>query len=833
LARTALIILALAVFPAVCDFARGADANAPTAASQPAKDAASAASQPQGVPEDFQFLHPELDVPELSEYTHSGANDVRDILVAGGEFFVATGKGIARCRRDANAAKLVAEYYVSSGLPSDNVFRLKADGDGGIWALCEGGAGFLERDGRKWQAFTEKNGLAPGSVTNMAISPDGRRVWVTSTGGLAVMTLGNPRWKTYPVRNPIDVMPSPDGKRAWCRRKIVSACACGRHVLTSQLDLSTGKWTDVPDSGKCSHVAPAPAFFCKVANRLWLSGGFAPPLLYDPASGKTRTWPSEPNWEKIGAGNVVVYTEWFGQMLPFDDDSGRMWFATTAGLWVYDPRNDSWKIHRLLEDPDCGQARLARTGNGKTIYWSCDGAIASFDIAGDRWTNIWKQKDESYGEGRQELLLTPDEKYLWLVTSREIDVVDVQTKDSAQLTDRVAPGLSRPELVQFDPAGKVALVGTPRGVVMCDYAGKVLARTGRTACPIAEKVARFVFSPDCGEVWCIQQDNGGWQSTAAVLYPKLKTWEEVPDPRMERRINDVAFSLDGNTTWLSITPDANSRGLLERTRADRQWKPARLPMWEHYSEIKRLWLSPNGQELWLNEDYGCGLFRIKLAGKQVSQYVKSDVRQEKVEKHHALFGDVVKDLIFTPDSRYAVCSASDSGKDGLTLIDLKTGEPESFPIDGDVDSIFLSVYFRTVVCNVQGHSEFMYFDIETRKWVGGERKAPAAATQAATADRIEAIRLSVHAAAKKAGMSVAELAVTTLGRYVICQLKSEKGHTSICLFDPKTKSLSTVLELGSAEVTAMGIAVNGTVWFAAGGRIISVDSNTGKVSEFD
>lgn len=826
---TALIVLSFAALPGVCCRARGADANAPAAASQ---SASQPATQPADNENDFQFLYPEQDVPELSEYTHSGANDVRDILMARGEFFLATGKGIARYRQDANAAKVVAEYYISSGLPTDNVFRLKADGDGGIWALCEGGVALLEKGGSKWRSYTEKNGLAPGSVTNLAISPDGGRVWVTSTGGLAVLTIVNPQWKTYPVRNPIDIMPSPDGKRVWCRRKIVSACMCGRHVLTSQLDLSTGKWTDVPNSGNCSGSAPEPTFFSKATNSLWLAGWYKPPLLYDPASGKTKTWPSAPNWEKLGAGNLVLYEDWFGQMLPFDDGSGRMWFATTAGLWVYDPRNDSWKIHRFLEDPGCGQAKLARTGDGKTIYWSCDGAIATFDIAGDRWTNIWKQKDESYGEGRQELLLTPDEKHLWLVTSQEIVVVDVQTKDSARLGDKEAPGLSRPELVRFDPAGKVALVGTPRGVVMCDYAGRILARTSRTSCPISENVARFVFSPDCSEVWCIQEDNGGSQSAAAVLYPKQKRWEEVPDPRMEKRINDVEFSQDGNTTWLSITPDANSPGLLERTRADRQWKPTSLPMPEYYSEIKRLWLSPNGRELWLYDD-GCGLLRIKLAGKQVSQYVKSDFRQRKVEKHHALFGDYVKDLIFTPDSRYAVCSASDGGKDGLTLIDLKTGQPESFPIDGYVDGIFLSVDFRTVVCNVQGHSEFMYFDIETRKWVGGERKAAAAATEPAKPDRIEAIRLSVHAAAEKAGMSVAQIAMTTLGRYVICQLKSEKGHTSICLFDPKTKSLSTVLELGSAEVTAMGIAVEGTVWFAAGGRIISVDSNTGKLSEFD
>ncbi|MHC4715844.1 MAG: hypothetical protein ACYS5V_02645, partial [Planctomycetota bacterium] len=208
------------------------------------------------------IIDPDGTVPELGRFTHSGANDIRDILLVDGGFLVATGKGTVRYALKADGPALVGEYFHTDGLPSDNCFLLKLDAAGGVWALCEGGVGFLAKGAREWAAFSGSNGLPPGTVTSLQLSPAGGRVWVTTTGGLATASVGTRRWQAYPARNPIDVFVSPDETKVWSRRLLPSRCGCGRHILTSQLDLQSGTWSDVPDSGNCSHVAFRPAHFC-------------------------------------------------------------------------------------------------------------------------------------------------------------------------------------------------------------------------------------------------------------------------------------------------------------------------------------------------------------------------------------------------------------------------------------------------------------------------------------------------------------------------------------------------------------------------------------------
>jgi dipeptidyl aminopeptidase/acylaminoacyl peptidase len=330
-------------------------------------------------------------------------------------------------------------------------------------------------------------------------------------------------------------------------------------------------------------------------------------------------------------------------------------------------------------------------------------------------------------------------------------------------------------------------------------------------------VTRFVFAPDGSEVWCVQEDGGGSRQPAAVLYPKEKHWEEIPAPRTGRTFHDVVFSKDGETTWLAIRPDdQGNRGLLERTRYDRRWVPIRAKMPEHYSSITKLWLSPKGDELWLNND-GSGVLRVKLATGGVSQYVKSDFRRDRVEKHYLLVEDYAQDLAFTSDGKYVVCSARGGGNYGISLIDLRTGQSHSFLTEHEVRAMTVSPDGRTVLCEMTGARAPALLD--TRASDVAEPSAEGAY------DALEEL-------AEKRGLWVLEAAGPPKGPALVCLL-SNGDDVGIYLFTPAAKSLKLLKSVGTAKVTAMDLGPQGLVWAALPGSIISVDPATGALTEFD
>jgi len=503
-----------------------------------------------------------------------------------------------------------------------------------------------------------------------------------------------------------------------------------------------------------------------------------------------------------------------------------MWFATNAGMWAYDPRDDKWEIRRLVDEPEYGQVLMARTRDKKTIYWAHERIVAAYDVTRRKWTELWK-KDSSYYEGAQRFFLSPDERYVWRVHSEGVFVGNLKTNGFVKLTDKDSPGLGSLQVVQFHTTAKRALVGTPRGVVICDYSGKVKTSINRSSCPLTNKVVRFVFAPDGGEIWCIQETPRGFTQSAVVLYPDNKRWEEVPEPKTRGWFYDVIFSKDGKTTWLSVSRNSQEgRGMLERTRDDRRWAPIRIPMPENYTRIARFWLSPKGDELWLEP--GSGLLRVKLATKDLSQYAKSDFRGKKVQKHFPLIAEYVRDLVFTSDGRYAVCSASSGKTNGITLIDLKSGKSQDFQTKDEVTKMSVSADQNRITCEIRGRKPPVALDIKQRKLIAvGKEPAPSTSIPA---DRI---RDSLKALARKAGLLLVSSAESADDRHVVCELASQNGQSSIQLFDAKTKSLTKLKDIGSASVTAMQLGPNGIVWTALPGCVISVDARTGKLSVFD
>lgn len=660
------------------------------------------------------FLDPEADLPELQGFMQSGPNDVRDIAVVDNGFLVATGAGIIRYRYSGDVPQATFVYTSQHGLPTGNCYLLQRDANGGIWAHCQGGVGYLAPGIDRWRTFTDKNGLAPGNATNVALSPDGRRVWVSSAGGLSTALVLDQRWQAFPRKNLIDVFVHPTEDVVWCRKLIRSACMCGRHVLTTQFTLRSREWRDIPKSGNCSPAAPIPACFSDGV--LWLSGGCDPPLLYDPRKNATRSWPRQPNWERITDGNVVVYSDCFGTMAPATNEHAGVWFATGAGLWQFDSKKDRWQGHLRNNKPGWGQALLAESSDGKALYWACEGTVASYDVLNEKWTDLWHVSDESYGKGRHSLALSPDGRTLWLIGLGGIMVGEIASRKAFMLSDADEPGLTAGKFVRFDPSKRLALIATPQGVVCTDYDGKPRYALTRSAAPIVHRVSRFAFAPDGSEVWCLMVDEGGFPMPPAVLLPRQNRWEVVPDPRTSGWFFCMAFSKDGKTVWLSRRQgDKEHPELVQRKPGNTRWKPFAARMPKEYSTIERLWVSPKGDELWMASG-GSGLLRVKLASGEVTQYVKSDFRRHDVATHYTLAEDNVHDLVFAARGRIAVCSAGGGGNEGITRIDLETGKATNYPVPNrSIEKLVRSPDDRTVWC-IFNNSLLWAFDVQTACW---------------------------------------------------------------------------------------------------------------------
>jgi signal transduction histidine kinase/ligand-binding sensor domain-containing protein len=82
-----------------------------------------------------------------------------------------------------SAAERVRRFAVPAELPSEWVWALAEDPQGGIWIGTE--AGLVRFDGRSFQRFSKSDGLPSDFVTSLMLGPDGA-MWVGTTGGVVV-----------------------------------------------------------------------------------------------------------------------------------------------------------------------------------------------------------------------------------------------------------------------------------------------------------------------------------------------------------------------------------------------------------------------------------------------------------------------------------------------------------------------------------------------------------------------------------------------------------------------------------------------------------------------
>ncbi len=821
--------------------------------SQTEEDKQSPQTQPAATQDDEdtagykKFLDEDADFEWLHRYPISGANDIRDILVVDYSFFAATGKGLAKYTFTDGGFKLAAEYTTADGLPSNNCIQVKADAAGGVWVWCQGGVGLLAKGADKFVGFTQENGLGVSSLTGMEISPDGKTVWVTAIEGLAAANIADLKWRQFPAKNVLDVLVSPKGDKAWYRRLMGSQCMCGTHVVSYQLDVATGTSTEIPLSGSCSHVGPKPVYFCPETSRLWLSNCYEPPLLYDPAENQTTTWPLEPRWEiretsKKGY-TTVLYDDWFGQMLPFADGSSKMWFATNAGLWQYDPSSDDWQIHRITDKPGCGNALLIRTSDAKTIYWACEKSVAKYDISDSRFTLLYESDEDIANMNRNApLYLSPDEKYLWWPGTSEIMVGDLESNKFVSFGSKDQSGLECSGVIRFMPTARLALIATPRGVVVAQYDGRPQSVLRRSDCPIAYKVTDLLFNPDGSEVWCMMKDSHGFQQPAVVLHPESGKWEEIPDPQSGRGFNQVLFSEDGKTSWLLLDNYPDSP-ILERTAQNKQWRPINTKMPEYYL-AEKAWLSPDEKELWV-DNVGCGLLRVIRDTDEVTQYTNEDFRQIKGVAHFTLVGDYVNDLVFTYDGKYAICSAAGGDNNGITIIDRETGQSINYPTEWDVDELHLEDDGKTL-CFRSGYAMSpKVFDIETRKWLDEAPEKPTSAsnkepTEELTDENSEYLaRWDEYDAASNAFYELLEKDEDIhcweddIEHRRITYVRQTPNGSSMYIFGYKEKVGKKLVDIDLPDEYLMEAGPDGRVWFTIPGGLMSVNPDTGEVKRYE
>lgn len=239
--------------------------------------------------------------------------------------------------------------------------------------------------------------------------------------------------------------------------------------------------------------------------------------------------------------------------------------------------------------------------------------------------------------------------------------------------------------------------------------------------PIRHCVTQFRFSKDETETWCMAGWSGvrrGDDRGRALVYDRhSKSWMDMPLPTDPAVFHDVAFSGDGKTTWIAMSSD-DDRGLRVRQRktGSTEWH-ALDHMPEHYSVVEKFWLSPDARELWMYTS-GCGLIRSVQGTDKIIQYVQSDVRQFDQIRHATLIADYVYDLVFTSDSRYAICAAMGGDDYGITKIDLDSDKSKDFPVSDAIhfEQLVIAPNNKHVWC-IGNNSYLWCFDIESETWI--------------------------------------------------------------------------------------------------------------------
>jgi hypothetical protein len=97
--------------------------------------------------------------------------------------------------------------------------------------------------------------------------------------------------------------------------------------------------------------------------------------------------------------------------------------------------------------------------------------LARYDVEKDKWEKLWDI--EGWFSNDCKPLLSPDEKYLWMMGDYGVFVGNLLTKQHKLISFEAVGDIGEAKMVRFDARHGAALIAYPRGLVCTDYSGKV------------------------------------------------------------------------------------------------------------------------------------------------------------------------------------------------------------------------------------------------------------------------------------------------------------------------------------------------------------------------
>ena len=772
-----------------------------------------------------------------------GPHEITDIATIDNGFLLASGTGISRWRYEEGVPRYQEAILREDGASLGPCRKLLKDGKGGVWTYGINGVGYLAKGKKTPQWFVFK-----GDIRGMALSPDGKRLWIVGSGGIATTPTENIQWRVFKKDNLLDIAIHPSKDMAWCRQMV-----CPRNTSpyykTFRFDLSTEQWFLAPASERYPYIGPRFAIFNKANDWAWFSSGVNPPSAVNLKTNETHFWPCEPLWKRVKK-RCVCYSDYLGQIIPTSDETGDIWCASGVGVWRYISAEDHWQGYKQFENPVSGKPKLVQSHDGRTLYWSCDGNVAAFDIETRTWRPLWNVHKESHEEADDPLMLSPDGKMLWQTGPWGVAVGDPERHTARVLNDDVVMGLSEAKFVRFDEGQKLAIIATPRGVAVTNYHGMPQVTLTNPSPHVQHKVVDIRFSPDGNEVWCLTEDSSGSSMPAHVYFSKTRKWQMVPESESKGYFFDVAFSKDGQTVWLSCRRwDVNKPLLLQRVSGTTQWKPLDVKMPEWFDNVEKFHLSPDGKELWMTT-FGDGVFRANLADCKVTHYREEHYHHYDYVTEKPLVGDYVKDLAFVRKGTMVLCAAGGGGEEGLSLIDRKTNSVTNLPLGriSSIEEFRVEPDDRTVKC-IFNNGCSRKFDTKEKKWLG---KGPVGVDEEGMLggyfhepdplliEGNRVLKSTPHGIAKvdsngkevdlfspapgETGFEAPYILPIPGSKEYLCGI-SQNGETGIYRLNVTSRELRLLAKY-PGDATCLKIAPDGRAWAGLPGRIVCLDMVT-------
>jgi ABC-type branched-subunit amino acid transport system substrate-binding protein len=353
-------------------------------------------------------------------------------------------------------------YTVADGLPSDEVFAIRVDGER-VWAGTTGGLALFEKG--RWRSYGTADGLPHRVVLALDVSPRTGDLWVGTMGGLARVSAG--RLDVFNQTNSglatdfvNSVRCDPEDDIVW------AATAMG----ISRLELRTGTWSIFNHQNTPMHE-PWTYSVSIAEGKVFVGAWGGGVLEYTAAAGRWREYRDPDREFELDLlpddGPVSDVTA------SLDASGSLLWVATYFGLARYDGR--TWRTYFAEDSGLAGNFINFVRADGASAWLATDQGLSLTD--GEDWVTHRRLPDGRgeirFFEGGREVArrITPtalghsyvlgvdtrgDE--VWAATGRGVSVG--RRSGAPGPGRRAAPGRQAPAAAT-EPVARFRYAGTP------------------------------------------------------------------------------------------------------------------------------------------------------------------------------------------------------------------------------------------------------------------------------------------------------------------------------------------------------------------------------------